>query len=496
MRREIPQKVDAQVGFTCSNQSESLYRFGATLFRRTRSVSVLSVTLTATVLGMAIAQQQASAYSVSQPSLLGTVSSFQQPDRLSTYTVARGTDPVTPLGVDLQPDPSASIVLQSTVWPASDPSNSTVSAAPVFSTTQSSLTMLADDQSASPNPLHIAENATYSTSPVTSILGDSATIQTADPSTTSDVEGGLVHTVERGENLIEIADKYEVSPESIAATNRLQNPNIINAHEDLVIPTPILPVASAPLVLENLTAKAQLAAAETRLEVSPALLNPLSAPKSAAVTSQSKKSVQAVAATNAAPMDMALELDRPSAADEVALRTPDASLDPASPASAEPLQPMIARRIDLLQPPALDLPPLNSADQFLPSIKSVQKYIWPARGVFTSGYGPRWGRMHRGIDIAAPVGTPVVAAASGIVVTAGWNDGGYGKLVEIRHPDGSLTLYAHNSRITTRVGAFVNQGELIAHMGSTGRSTGPHTHFEIHPNGKGAVNPMFFLSRG
>ncbi|HEY9827216.1 MAG TPA: M23 family metallopeptidase, partial [Stenomitos sp.] len=454
MRREIPQKVDAQVGFTCSNQSESLYRFGATLFRRTRSVSVLSVTLTATVLGMAIAQQQASAYSV-QPSLLGTVSSFQQPDRLSTYTVAQGTDPVTPLGVDLQQDPSASIALQSTVWSASDSSNSAVVSAPIFSTTQSGLTMLPDDQSASPNSLNIVEDTTYSATPVTSILADSTTTQAVAPSTTSDVEVGVIHTVERGENLTEIADKYEVSPESIAATNRIQNLNIINVHEDLVIPTPILPVATAPLVVENLTANAQLAATETRLEVSPALLTPQSAPKATEPTSQSKKSSQQIASANATPMDTALEFDRPSTSNEVALRTPDAPSEQASSGSAEPLQPMIARRIDLLQPPALDLPPLNSADQFLPAIKTVQKFIWPARGVFTSGYGPRWGRMHRGIDIAAPVGTPVVAAASGIVVTAGWNDGGYGKLVEIRHPDGSLTLYAHNSRITTRVGAVV-----------------------------------------
>jgi murein DD-endopeptidase MepM/ murein hydrolase activator NlpD len=103
--------------------------------------------------------------------------------------------------------------------------------------------------------------------------------------------------------------------------------------------------------------------------------------------------------------------------------------------------------------------------------------------------------MHKGIDIAAPVGTPVVAAAAGVIESAGWNDGGYGNLVEVRHPDGSLTVYAHNSRIVARVGAIVNQGELIAQMGSTGRSTGPHTHFEIRPRGSGAVNPMFFLSR-
>ena len=141
-----------------------------------------------------------------------------------------------------------------------------------------------------------------------------------------------------------------------------------------------------------------------------------------------------------------------------------------------------------------DLPPLGQADTYLPG-GSMQftGYSWPARGALTSGYGWRWGRMHRGIDIAAPTGTPIVAAAPGIVTYADWNSGGYGNLVEIQHPNGSLTVYAHNSQILVREGQKVSQGELIAKMGSTGRSTGPHLHFEIHPKGNGAVNPMAYL---
>ena len=120
-------------------------------------------------------------------------------------------------------------------------------------------------------------------------------------------------------------------------------------------------------------------------------------------------------------------------------------------------------------------------------------WIWPTQGVFSSGYGWRWGRMHKGIDIANNVGTPILAARSGDVISAGWNDGGYGYLVEIRHPDGTLTRYAHNSRILVRAGDKVNQGSVISLMGSTGRSTGPHLHFEIVPPGRGAMNPLQFL---
>ncbi len=80
-----------------------------------------------------------------------------------------------------------------------------------------------------------------------------------------------------------------------------------------------------------------------------------------------------------------------------------------------------------------------------------------------------------------------------MVEKAGWNKGGFGNLVEIRHPDGSMTRYAHNSKILVRAGQQVSQGEIIAKMGSTGFSTGPHTHFEIHASGKGAVNPIAFL---
>ena len=144
------------------------------------------------------------------------------------------------------------------------------------------------------------------------------------------------------------------------------------------------------------------------------------------------------------------------------------------------------------------LPPLAAVDRYLPIPIDETKppatgFAWPAKGVFTSGYGPRWGRMHKGIDIAAPTGTPIHAAADGVVVSAGWNRGGYGNLVDIRHADGTMTRYAHNSKIVVKKGQQVQQGQRISLMGSTGFSTGPHLHFEIRKGGNQAVNPIAFL---
>ncbi|MEL6604663.1 MAG: peptidoglycan DD-metalloendopeptidase family protein [Cyanobacteria bacterium J06614_10] len=165
--------------------------------------------------------------------------------------------------------------------------------------------------------------------------------------------------------------------------------------------------------------------------------------------------------------------------------------------AAAPLSPdtyIPAQRPSQGQVVSPDMPLLPEADEFLPEAPEYfDGYIWPARGTVTSGYGWRWGRMHRGVDVAGPVGTPIVAAAMGVVEQAGWNSGGYGNLVEIRHPDGSLTRYAHNNRLNVSAGQTVKQGQQIAEMGSTGYSTGPHLHFEVHLRGQGAVNPVAYL---
>ncbi len=121
------------------------------------------------------------------------------------------------------------------------------------------------------------------------------------------------------------------------------------------------------------------------------------------------------------------------------------------------------------------------------------RYVWPVHGRITSYFGRRsigmgTSNFHRGLDVAAPTGTPIAAARSGTVTFAGWY-GSYGYLVRIRHAGGDESWYAHKSRILVDVGQSVAQGDLIGRVGSTGLSTGPHLHFEIRRNGT-AIDPL------
>lgn len=119
---------------------------------------------------------------------------------------------------------------------------------------------------------------------------------------------------------------------------------------------------------------------------------------------------------------------------------------------------------------------------------------WPARGEVSSPYGLRWNGsdFHPGIDIANDMGTPIVATADGTVVTAGWNSGGYGNMVDIDHGNGIMTRYGHAMQVVVSVGQHVRRGQIIAYMGSTGFSTGPHVHYEVRINGQ-TVNPISYL---
>ncbi|NMG08852.1 M23 family metallopeptidase [Brasilonema sp. UFV-L1] len=125
-----------------------------------------------------------------------------------------------------------------------------------------------------------------------------------------------------------------------------------------------------------------------------------------------------------------------------------------------------------------------------PQKSLLSNLVWPTQGIVSQGFRKY---QHEGIDIAGASGTPIVAAASGTVVKAGWNEWGLGNAVVLKHPDESITVYGHNSRLLVKQSQQVSQGQVIAEMGSTGNSTAPHLHFEVRRNQRFAVDPMTTL---
>ncbi|MBF8435909.1 M23 family metallopeptidase [Halanaerobiaceae bacterium Z-7014] len=120
-----------------------------------------------------------------------------------------------------------------------------------------------------------------------------------------------------------------------------------------------------------------------------------------------------------------------------------------------------------------------------------QMFVRPVEGRISSPFGPRWGSHHDGKDYAVPIGTPVKAAGGGRVVYVGWSSG-YGNTVILQHQEGMRTLYAHLNSFNVSSGQRVNRGQVIARSGNTGRSTGPHLHFEVRVNGR-PVDPAGYL---
>jgi murein DD-endopeptidase MepM/ murein hydrolase activator NlpD len=155
-------------------------------------------------------------------------------------------------------------------------------------------------------------------------------------------------------------------------------------------------------------------------------------------------------------------------------------------AALEAVSAELAARITAAQ----SAPSYSASSASSASTPSASGFIWPVNGPVVSGFGMRWGRMHEGIDIAAPYGTPLRAAAAGNVIYAGWM-GGYGNLVIIDHGGGVATAYAHEASLAVGTGP-VAQGQVIGSIGCTGHCFGPHVHFEVRVNGA-AVDPFGYL---
>jgi murein DD-endopeptidase MepM/ murein hydrolase activator NlpD len=120
------------------------------------------------------------------------------------------------------------------------------------------------------------------------------------------------------------------------------------------------------------------------------------------------------------------------------------------------------------------------------------RFYRPVPGGIGDGFGPRGARFHAGLDLPDASGTPVAAAGDGVVIDAGWWDGGFGKTVQVAHDQGVTTIYAHLSELRVKVGQRVSRGTTIGLVGSTGDATGPHLHFEVRLRGA-SVDPATAL---
>jgi murein DD-endopeptidase MepM/ murein hydrolase activator NlpD len=179
----------------------------------------------------------------------------------------------------------------------------------------------------------------------------------------------------------------------------------------------------------------------------------------------------------------------PAAAGGDASPTSTATATATATAIATPTSPPTSTSTSSATPPPAAAPP--SARPAASAPREDARLAWPLQGVLYGRYGVRAGRRHDGIDIAAPHGTPVLAAGAGTVIYAG-EQAGYGALVILKHDGGLVTLYAHNSRVLVGEGERVKRGQPFARVGESGRTSGPHLHFEVR-DGTRPKNPLLFL---
>ncbi|GAA4611797.1 M23 family metallopeptidase [Saccharopolyspora hordei] len=171
-----------------------------------------------------------------------------------------------------------------------------------------------------------------------------------------------------------------------------------------------------------------------------------------------------------------------------------AGADLSAATTARPEHPAPAARsvVDVAAPRAAPAPPPVPTPTPEPAPARAAEWVAPTEGEISSGFGVRWGTVHRGVDVANDVGTPIRAASHGVVIDFG-PASGYGLWIRIRHPRDVISTYGHIDDGFVSVGQYVRAGQLIATMGDRGESTGPHLHFQIEVSGE-AVDPVQFYA--
>lgn len=277
--------------------------------------------------------------------------------------------------------------------------------------------------------------------------------------------------VGRGDTLSEIAMRHDVPFRALASANNIRPPYTIFVGQELTLPSPPTHTVRRGESLSVIAARYDLSTRELaqlnnirradRIDAGQELALPWSA-----ATTPSGGIINRNVAANTAPTT-----SQPQAASRTTER-----------AAPQP------RRVTP-QPASV-----ASARELAPPPRSGQGFMWPVDGQIISSFGPKEGGQHNdGINIAVPEGTDVRAADAGVVIYAGNEVPGYGNLVLVRHENGYVTAYAHNSRLRVTQGAVVERGQVLAQSGRTGRVTEPQVHFEVRRNSQ-VINPAQFLA--
>ncbi len=272
---------------------------------------------------------------------------------------------------------------------------------------------------------------------------------------------GIVHVVKRGETLYRIARAYGIDPADLMETNGIVDPRNVAVGTELFVPGAAQEVEVPP--------------AEGSVSHPPV---PVPGPPSTPAT-----------ADTAAPTAVHPERSADAEASERSRRA--TAVHPERSDSAHPERSRGEAPAESKGAEASARSRRAPTPTAIPTAAGSTPLAWPLKGVLYGRFGVRAGRRHDGIDIAAPEGTSVGAAAAGTVIYAG-EQAGYGSIVIVRHDGGLVTLYAHASRLLVEEGAHVRRGEPIAKVGQTGRTTGPHLHFEVR-DGTRPKNPLLFL---
>jgi len=274
-----------------------------------------------------------------------------------------------------------------------------------------------------------------------------------------------VHYVLAGDTLYSVSRLWGVDLATLAEMNHLQPPYTLITGSTLLLPPQVAP----PVVAG---ARPQPGEGQGGITATPLAPPPSAPPAVAAAPSSATPTAPAPAPMPSAPATQAPAPTAPIITSQAPAAPPAA---PAPPPAAAPASP----------PQTAALPP--------PPARGGREFLWPVRGRVIGSYGTGSGGTHNdGINIAAPEGTTVVAADSGVVAYAGNELRGYGNLILIKHADGWMTAYAHNAQILVKRGERVQRGQAIARVGATGAVNTPQLHFEVR-KGTRALDPADFL---